>query len=125
MDPCQSWYVIIDLHGGPSSAITKAGINSTSYAHRNARLKFQFSDIALNGTYPEGGESFLNGWVGNIIAAMDDTQLGMYINYPDATLSTFEAHRYYWRDQYERLSRIKRKYDPRGIFTNPQAINRK
>ena len=56
----RDWYCIIDLHGGPTSAITQVDHASTPYAHRNALWKFELYDrVANNVIYPVGGESFL------------------------------------------------------------------
>jgi hypothetical protein len=119
----RDWYCIIDLHGGPTSAITQIDHSSTSYAHRNALWKFELYDrVPTNATYPVGGESFLNGWVETVKATYPGT-LGMYINYADPGLSKSEAHNEYWLDNYDRLSAIKTKYDPNEIFMNPQSIN--
>lgn len=63
----QSWYLIIDLHGGPSSAVSAIGANATSYAHRNALLKYEFYDSVFGGSYPSDGFAFLNGWVDTIL----------------------------------------------------------
>lgn len=65
----RDWYLIIDLHGGPNSAISKVPDTVTSYAHRSALLKYEFYDRVDSGTYPTGGQSFLNGWVGSILNA--------------------------------------------------------
>jgi hypothetical protein len=65
----RDWYLIIDLHGGPNSAISKVPDTATSYAHRNALLKYEFYDRVDSGTYPAGGQSFLNGWVASITSA--------------------------------------------------------
>lgn len=119
----RDWYCIIDLHGGPTSAISQIDHSSTSYAHRNALWKFELYDRVLNNvTYPVGGQSFLNGWVETVKATYPGT-LGMYINYADPGLSKSEAHTEYWLDNYDRLSAIKTKYDPNEVFMNPQSVN--
>jgi hypothetical protein len=69
--------------------------DATSYAHRNALLKYEFYDRVYSGNYPSNGFSFLNGWVETITATMKETTFGMYINYADPTLSLDEAHTYY------------------------------
>jgi Berberine and berberine like len=119
----RDWYCIIDLHGGPTSAITQVDHSSTSYAHRNALWKFELYDrVPVNATYPAGGESFLNGWVETVKDTYPGT-LGMYINCADPGLSKNEAHTEYWLDNYDRLSAIKTKYDPNEVFMNPQSVN--
>ena len=120
----RNWFLIVDLHGGPSSAITKVPPEDTSYAHRDALFKYQFYDRVFTGKYPDNGFSFLDGWVDSIRNTMNSTTFGMYINYADPTLSATEAHRFYWLDHYNRLSSIKESYDPNQLFSNPQAILR-
>ncbi|KAH8599583.1 hypothetical protein B0O99DRAFT_590161 [Bisporella sp. PMI_857] len=51
LTPPQDWYVTIDIHGGPQSAITRVPADETSYAHRNALLKYEFYDRTSE-TYP-------------------------------------------------------------------------
>jgi hypothetical protein len=97
LTPPQDWYVTIDIHGGPQSAITRVPADETSYAHRNALLKYEFYDRTSE-TYPADGFDFLNGWVATITDTMKDTKyspFGMYINYADTTLSAEEAHTHY------------------------------
>ncbi|KUJ24620.1 FAD-binding domain-containing protein [Mollisia scopiformis] len=118
----RDWYLIIDLHGGPTSAISKVPDNATSYAHRNALLKYEFYDRVDSGSYPSNGFSFLNGWVSSILNAMPTTNFGMYINYADTSLTMAQAHSSYWLTHYPMLSQIKKAYDPKQVFSNPQAI---
>ncbi|KAH8744511.1 glucooligosaccharide oxidase [Diaporthe sp. PMI_573] len=118
----RNWYLILDLHGGPNSAISKVLSDSTSYAHRGAIFKAQFYDSVFGGTYPKDGFSFLNGWVSAVTSTMNTTDFGMYINYADTSLSTTEAEHVYWLAHYNRLAEIKRVLDPRDIFSNPQAV---
>jgi hypothetical protein len=114
--------MIIDCHGGPNSAISKVAANATSYAHRGAIFKFELYDAVFGGSYPSNGFSFLNGWVDSVTDAQPDTKLGMYINYADTTLSASQAHQYYWLDHYSTLANIKSVWDPKNLFTNPQAV---
>ncbi|KAH9212692.1 glucooligosaccharide oxidase [Leptodontidium sp. 2 PMI_412] len=118
----RDWYLIIDLHGGPTSAISKVADNATSYAHRNALLKYEFYDRVSSGSYPANGFSFLNGWVASITSAMNTTTFGMYMNYADPSLSTTDAHNLYWLKHYDTLTKVKKAYDPGMVFSNPQAV---
>jgi FAD/FMN-containing dehydrogenase len=72
--------------------------------------------------YPAGGQNFLNGWVDTVKTTYPGT-LGMYINYADPGLTKHEAHTEYWLDNYEKLSKIKTKFDPYQVFMNPQSVN--
>ncbi|RDL41053.1 FAD-binding protein [Venustampulla echinocandica] len=120
----REWFLLIDLHGGPSSAISKVPANATSYAHRHTIFKYEFYDRVTNGTYPSDGFSFFNDWVATITNTMNPSGVGMYINYADPTLTTEEAQHYYWLDHYSRLEDIKKAYDPTNIFSNPQSVGR-
>ncbi|KAL2063766.1 hypothetical protein VTL71DRAFT_5571 [Oculimacula yallundae] len=118
----RAWFLIIDLHGGPSSAISKVEDGATAYAHRNALLKYEFYDRVYSGSYPSNGFSFLNGWVSSITSTMNTTQFGMYMNYADPTLSTNDAHNFYWLKHYDALTKVKKAYDPKNVFSNPQVV---
>jgi len=118
----RDWYCIIDIHGGPTSAITQVDHDSTSYPHRNALWKFELYDrVANNVAYPAGGQKFLNGWVDTVQDTYPGT-LGMYINYADPELNATQAHNQYWLGNYEKLTDIKKKYDPNEVFMNPQSV---
>ncbi|KAK2765985.1 hypothetical protein FQN54_007500 [Arachnomyces sp. PD_36] len=119
----RSYYLLIDLYGGKSSAVTNVPADDTSYAHRETIFKMEFYDSQFFGDYPEDGFDFLNGWVDAIQKAQGEETLGMYINYADPTLTADEAHEKYWLGNYARLSELKDKYDPDQVFMNPQAIN--
>jgi hypothetical protein len=59
------------LVGGPTSAIARIPLDSTSYAHRDALLTFELVDQVLNGngTYPADGLPFVNGFVDALTSA--------------------------------------------------------
>ncbi|KAF2456396.1 berberine and berberine like-domain-containing protein [Lineolata rhizophorae] len=119
----RNWYVIVDLYGGPTSAIGAVGRDATAYAHRAATLlKMQFYDRVFFGAYPDDGFGFLDGWVAAVVRAMPAARFGMYINYADTSLSRREAHEMYWGENYERLARVKAVWDPEEVFTFPQAV---
>lgn len=114
--------MIVDLHGGPTSAVSAVPIDSTSYVHRPALFKYEFYDRVDSGTYPLNGFSFLDGWVDAITRTMNTTTFGMYINYADPTLNATQAHTAYWLQHYDRLVSIKQTWDPDRVFENPQAV---
>ncbi|KAH8654525.1 hypothetical protein BGZ60DRAFT_418700 [Tricladium varicosporioides] len=120
----RDWYLIVDAHGGPSSAITKVPANATSYAHRNAILKYEFYDRVNSGSYPSNGFGFLNGWVDAIVSNMKTTKFGMYINYADPSLSAATAQDLYWLGHLDTLKAIKTAVDPKNVFNNPQSVGR-
>ncbi|EPS40171.1 hypothetical protein H072_6036 [Dactylellina haptotyla CBS 200.50] len=119
----RSWYMMIDLHGGPTSYIGSiTGDAGGAYAHRNATFKYQFYDSVYSGSYPSDGFGFLNGWVNTVTSISQNTTWGMYINYADPTLPSAEYGNDYWRVSYPRLRSIKSLYDPDDVFYNPQAV---
>lgn len=118
----RSWYILMDLHGGAGSAVTSIDNSATAYAHRDALLKFELFDQDFTGAYPEDGFSFLNGWVNATMSKMDPEDMGMYINYADTSLTQKEAHHYYWKSNYAKLSSLKQKWDPKGMFNYPQGV---
>ncbi|KAK6524479.1 hypothetical protein TWF281_011387 [Arthrobotrys megalospora] len=122
--PSRSWYMMIDIHGGPTSAIANiTGEAGGSYAHRGATFKYQFYDSVYGGgSYPSDGFNFLNGWVNSITSISPANTWSMYINYADTSLSVNDYGNFYWRANYPRLRTIKSTYDPNDVFHNPQVV---
>ncbi|EOA82713.1 uncharacterized protein SETTUDRAFT_173389 [Exserohilum turcica Et28A] len=118
------WYLLIDLHGGASSAVSAVPNTATAYAHRNAIFKMQFYDRIFpdNATYPPENMSFLGNWVANIEKASGGQKFGMYVNYADTILTNTEAHTRYWGENYPRLASLKSTYDPKKLFEGPQIV---
>lgn len=116
------YYLLIDMHGGNSSAISAVPADATAYAHRNAVFKMQFYDIAWGGSYPSSNYPFLTNWVKAITDASPGEKFGMYINYADTQLSNSEAHTRYWGAHYDKLVSLKTRYDPGKVFYGPQLV---
>lgn len=113
------FYVIINLYGGPGSAINSKDTNFAAYADRDSLWVFQ------NWGYVGRGDpvAFINGMNNAIVNAQPQTHFGAYLNYVDASLSAATAHSlYYGEALYSRLLALKQKVDPAGVFWNPQAI---
>ena len=53
---------------------------------------------------------------------VNTTAFGMYINYADSSLNSTQAHQAYWLKHYAQLSAVKKAWDPRMVFSNPQAV---
>lgn len=100
--------------------------NSTSYSHRSSLFLWEFGDLVDNtATYPNDvGIPWVNQFV-DIVEREEGKQLGMYYNYADPTIGDHEvAGRRYWPGNYDRLAELKRVWDERGVFENPQTIGR-
>ena len=118
----RSWYIIIDMYGGKNAYISNQPANASSFAHRDKLFLYEFYDRVSFGSYPTGGESFLNNWVKSFTDNLKDDQWGMYINYADPTLSKADAQKFYWRNSLPKLQKIKAQLDPTEVFYYPQSI---
>ncbi|KDQ16761.1 hypothetical protein BOTBODRAFT_172866 [Botryobasidium botryosum FD-172 SS1] len=112
-----SWFVEMDLYGGAVSRVPK---NATAFIHRDAIFSIQFyaSSQNLQPPYPDDGIPFVT----NLLASLDPNPQAAYANYVDPTLSATQWQTQYYGDNYQRLTRIKRKYDPDNVFSFPQSI---
>jgi FAD/FMN-containing dehydrogenase len=112
-----SWYSIINLYGGPSSAINSKNTKFAAYSDRDSLWVFQhYGETAASVPYIQG----LND---AIVKAQPQTKFGAYLNYVDPSLDAKTAHAQYYGDEvYERLENIKKVVDPGMTFWNPQAV---
>lgn len=111
------YYIIINLYGGPGSAINSKDTDFAAYSDRDSLWVLQ--------NYGYGGDSmdFINGINSAIINAQPQTSFGAYLNYVDPSYDAATAHKLYYGDAvYNRLAALKQKVDPKSVFWNPQAI---
>ncbi|KAF1938468.1 FAD-binding domain-containing protein [Clathrospora elynae] len=111
------YYIIINLYGGPGSAINSKDTNFAAYVDRDSLWVLQ--------NYGYGGDSidFINGINSAIINAQPQTSFGAYLNYVDPSYDAATAHKLYYGDVvYSRLAALKQQVDPQSVFWNPQAI---
>lgn len=127
-DARHTWYILIDLFGGPNSAITNAKslfvdtpINS-AFPHRDKLLLWQLSDRGNYDTYAKNGFAVLKRFRDSVTKTMADGDWGMYANYLDTQLSNEEAVKRYYGKNLPRLRQLKAVYDPKDMFWNPQGI---
>ncbi len=119
------WFTIINLYGGPGSAINAIPSTASAYSDRNALWVLQHYGFTANtiSPYPAASLDFVDGLNTALTSAMPDTQFGAYLNYVDPSLSAAEAHElYYGEETYEKLVGIKNLVDPQHTFWNPQSI---
>lgn len=111
------YYMIINLYGGPGSAINSKDTSFAAYNDRDSLWVLQ------NYGYTASSIDFVNGINRAIINAQPQTSFGAYLNYIDPTYDAATAHKLYYGDAvYERLAALKKEVDPQSIFWNPQAI---
>jgi hypothetical protein len=112
-----TYYIIINLYGGPGSAINSKDTEFAAYRDRDSLWVLQ--------NYGSSSDSidFVNGINRVIIDAQPQTSFGAYLNYVDPSYDATTAHKLYYGDAvYGRLAALKEQVDPKGVFWNPQAI---
>lgn len=125
----QPWFIIVNLYGGPNSAITRAPpptspLSTSSYGHRDCLLVFQLY-AHTSSRMPEVNMGSLVTLVNGMVAALvngEGEKFGGYPGYIDPTLEAEIAHKMYYGGAYPRLKEIKKRFDPKGLFWNPLAI---
>ncbi|KAI9155642.1 Xylooligosaccharide oxidase [Paramyrothecium foliicola] len=108
----RTWWIQIDLHGGPNSTISKTPNNATSYAHRDKLLLYQLYDRVFSSAYPANGFELVQGMANSITKNMNTSEWGMYINYPDTEVHSQTAQQKYWGTNLPKLKQIKAVVDP-------------
>jgi hypothetical protein len=119
-----SWWSIVNLYGGPGSAINTRDTTFAAYSDRSSLWVAQhYAYVALDGTFPAAGLTWLDGLSNAMTSQMPGVEFGAYLNYVDPTLTADQAHAlYYGTDVYNRLKGIKTVVDPNNVFSNPQSI---
>lgn len=111
------YYIIINLYGGPGSAINSKDTSFAAYNDRDSLWVLQ------NWGYGADSINFVNGINNAIIGAQPQTNFGAYLNYIDPSYDAETAHKLYYGDAvYSRLAALKKQVDPQSVFWNPQAI---
>lgn len=111
------YYTIVNLYGGPGSAINSKDTNFAAYNDRDSLWVFQNYGYGISST------NFINGLNDAIIKAQPQTSFGAYLNYVDPSYDAATAHKLYYGDAlYARLLTLKKKVDPNNVFWNPQAV---
>lgn len=111
------YFIIVNLYGGPGSAINSKTTDFAAYNDRDSLWVIQ------NYGYTANSVGFIDGLNDVITNAQPQTRFGAYMNYIDPSLDAATAHRVYYGDVvYARLLRLKQQLDPQSVFWNPQAI---
>jgi hypothetical protein len=111
------YFIIINLYGGPGSAINSKDTSFAAYKDRDSLWVLQ------NYGYTANSVNFINGINNAIIKAQPQTSFGAYLNYVDPTYDAATAHKLYYGDAvYARLAALKKVVDPQSVFWHPQAI---
>lgn len=118
------FYSIINLYGGPGSAINTPAPDSSAYADRDALWVIQNYGYAPNDqSYDSSTTGVVGGLGGAVTTAQPDGNFAGYINYVDPGLSAMAAaEEYYGKKTYDKLLQIKMDVGPGFVFWNPQAV---
>jgi hypothetical protein len=109
--------VLFDAWGG---AIARASDDATAFPHRQARSLAQ-EFVTLIAAPSSDVERAEKAWLDALWQALRPGASGAaYVNYIDPDLSDWE--RAYYGDNLERLTEVKRTYDPDDVFTFAQSI---
>lgn len=118
----EKYFIIINLHGGPKSAVNNKDTSFSAYADRDSLWTFQ---IRGDSDTPESRD-FALGVREKIMQAQKKTKFGASLSYIDAALSREEAWEAYYgnKEVVQRLRMIKGKLDPGEVFWNPHSITK-
>ena len=105
--------ISMDALGG---AVADIAPDATAFPHRKALMSVQYTATFPNGTDPEPLDSFVRGFRVAMTPQWGD---GAYVNYADPTLAN--AAESYFAGNAGRLVTVRQKYDPTGVFTQPQS----
>jgi len=104
------------LFHGLGGAVARVPRQATAYFYRNA-----LSNMSLWATWntPEGAALGIH-WIEDFYKAMRPFTRGVYVNTPDLSIKNWPAA--YYGSNFERLTLVKAKYDPKNVFNFPQSI---
>jgi FAD/FMN-containing dehydrogenase len=111
----------VDSYGGAVNAVAP---EATAIPQRSSILKLQYQaywvheeDSAANLDWMRAFYTAMYGPEGPVPDAVMD---GCYVNYPDCDLKDWP--RLYYLEAYQRLQRVKRRWDPHDVFNHAQSI---
>ncbi|TXN31382.1 FAD-binding oxidoreductase [Lacisediminihabitans profunda] len=105
--------ISIDALGG---AVGDVAPDATAFPHRTALATVQYTATFVNGGDPAPFDAYVRGFRDSLIGSWGH---GAYVNYADATLT--DPAKAYFAGNAGRLAAIRSKYDPLGLFSQPQA----
>jgi FAD/FMN-containing dehydrogenase len=105
--------VSLDALGG---AVGSLAPDATAFPHRRALMTVQYTATFADGADPAPFDAYVRGFRAALVPKWGN---GAYVNYADASLP--DAATAYFGDNAARLASIRKKYDPRGMFTQPQG----
>ncbi|KAK0638554.1 hypothetical protein B0T16DRAFT_338471 [Cercophora newfieldiana] len=116
------WFSIMDLYGGPGSALGTRNESFAAYrGYQDLWVVQNYGFVGVDRTFPKAGLDFMSGL--NDALASETPGHGAYLNYIDPSYPREEALRvYYGEKTHARLKALKEILDPGNVFSNPQSI---
>jgi FAD/FMN-containing dehydrogenase len=105
--------ISMDALGG---VVSQVSADDSAFFYRNAPMTIQYTSTFQTGASPDPYWSYVRGFRQAMTPYWGNTA---YVNYSDATLT--DAPTAYFGSNASRLARIRRTYDPQGLFTQPQS----
>jgi hypothetical protein len=105
--------ISMDALGG---AVADVSPTATAFPHRKAIMSVQYTGTFPDGTNPAPFDTYVRGFRAALTPQWGE---GAYVNYSDPSLT--DPAQSYFAGNAPRLARIRTKYDPRGLFTQPQS----
>ena len=107
--------IAIEPYGGQINQVKR---DATAFIHRDADMDLFVDVFWMN----ESERVAVEAWLDRFMAMLDGYGNGQsYQNYP--RLSQTDYRERYWADQFDKLLRIKRKYDPDNFFHYAQSVS--
>lgn len=110
------WFIIWNSEGGAMADFTEGN----SYPHRDKVMMYQSYVIGIPAISDET-RAFVDGVQERV---RDGAPLAntTYAGYLDPTLDRAAANDFYWGDMVPKLREVKKTWDPKGLFRNPQSV---
>ena len=97
---------------------------ATAVPQRSSILKLQFQTYWTEPAQDEANLAWIRDFYDEMYGPRgpwpDETFDGCYVNYPDSELKEWQY--LYYKDNYPRLQKVKREWDPHNIFHHGQSI---
>lgn len=106
--------VSLDALGGEVSSVASA---ASAFPHREALMTVQYTATFEDAASPEPFDTFVRGFRRALVPFWGDSA---YVNYADDSLTSPSTS--YFAGNATRLQRVKKKFDPFTLFTQPQSF---
>ncbi|UNI23960.1 hypothetical protein JDV02_009747 [Purpureocillium takamizusanense] len=112
------WFVIFNSEGGAMADTPEA---ATAYPHRDKLIMYQSYVIGVP-ALSKATREFADG-VHDRVRMGAPKANSTYAGYIDRTLGREAAQEFYWGAQLPRLREVKKVWDPKDVFHNPQSVD--